>query len=163
MFRRLFGGLIVSLAFVATVRAMQTPPTAPAPASAQSGRATGEFDVKLTQHPLPETPAGLGAFTIDKQFRGDLEAVSRGEMLTVMTEVKDSAGYVAVERVTGTLRGRTGTFALQHNATMTRGVPGLNIIVVPDSGTGQLAGLAGKMTIDITAGKHFYTFEYSLP
>jgi Protein of unknown function (DUF3224) len=144
-----------------TVSAMQTS-SSPALA-AQSGRATGEFDVKLTPHPFADAPAGLGAFTIDKQFRGDLEGASRGQMLTATTDVKESAGYVAVERVTGTLRGRTGAFTLQHNATMTRGTPQLNIIVVPDSGTGQLVGLTGKMTIDIVAGKHFYAFEYSVP
>ena len=156
-------GLAVGLAVLvgAAHAAMQTPQT-PSPA-AQSGRATGEFDVKLTPHPLIDAPAGVGAFTIDKQLRGDLEGTSRGEMLTAMTDVKESAGYVAVEKFTGTLRGRTGTFALQHNATMTRGTPNLNIIVVPDSGTGQLAGLTGKMTIEIVSGKHFYAFEYNLP
>jgi hypothetical protein len=149
------------LAFGVTVPAMQTTPS-PSPAT-QTAPAKGDFDVKLTQHPLPEAPAGVGAFTIDKQFHGELEATSRGEMLTAMTDEKGSAGYVAVERVTGTLRGRTGTFILQHNATMTRGTPLLNIVVVPDSGTSQLTGLTGKMTIDIASGKHFYTFEYSLP
>jgi hypothetical protein len=154
-------GVCLVLLVGITLSAMQTPPTPSA--SGQSGRAKGDFDVKLTPHPLPDAPAGVGAFTIDKRFHGELEGTSRGEMLTAMTDVKESAGYVAVEKVTGTLAGRTGTFTLQHNATMTRGAPSLNIIVVPDSGTGQLAGLTGKMTIDIVSGKHFYAFEYTLP
>jgi hypothetical protein len=102
--------------------------------------------------------------SIDKQFHGALEATSKGEMLSIMTEVQGSAGYVAIERATGTLEGRSGSFALQHNATMARGVPQLNIIVIPDSGTGALTGLTGSMNIKIEAdGKHFYEFEYSLP
>ena len=84
-------------------------------------------------------------------------------MLSAVTDVKDSAGYVAMERVTGTLHGRSGTFVLQHSGTMTRGAPQLSVTVVPDSGTGQLAGLAGEMTIKIADGKHFYKFDYTLP
>jgi hypothetical protein len=94
--------------------------------------------------------------SIDKKFSGDLEATSKGEMLSAMTDVKGSAGYVALERVSGTLHGRNGTFVLQHTGTMTRGAPELSITVVPDSGTGQLVGLASKMTIKIVEGKHFY-------
>jgi hypothetical protein len=153
--------LVLLVGVTLTLSAMQTPTSQSA--ASRSGRAKGDFDVKLTPHPLPDAPTGLGAFTIAKQFHGELEGESRGEMLTAMTDVKESAGYVAVERVTGTLGGRTGSFVLQHNATMTRGAPNLNIIVVPDSGTGQLAGLTGRMTIDIASGKHFYAFEYSLP
>ena len=117
----------------------------------------------------PQTPDGnfedatMGRMTIDKQFHGDLEATSKGQMLSAMTDVKGSAGYVAMERVTGTLHGRSGSFVLQHSATMTRGVPQLSVTVVPDSGTGQLVGLAGKMDIIITDGKHSYDFEYTLP
>ncbi len=105
----------------------------------------------------------LGRFSLDKKFHGDLEATSQGEMLTAGTETEGSAGYVAVERVTGALQGRRGGFSLQHAGTMTRGAPQLSITVVPDSGSGQLAGLAGKMGIEITDGKHFYDFEYTLP
>jgi hypothetical protein len=101
--------------------------------------------------------------SIDKQFHGDLEAVSKGQMLTAMTDVKGSAGYVAMERVTGTLHGRSGSFVLQHSSTLTRGAPQQSITVVPDSGTGQLVGLAGKMAINIVDGKHSYDFEYTLP
>ena len=129
-----------------------------------TSRATGSFDVKIT--PLAsDTPAEgspLGRMSIDKQFQGDLEGTSTGEMLTAGTGIKNSAGYVAIERVTGNLHGKRGTFALQHNATMTRGEGSLNIIVVPDSGTGDLTGLSGRLSIEITGGKHFYVFEYSL-
>ena len=122
----------------------------------------GDFDVKLT--PLEPTEGGIARMSIEKRFHGELDATSKGEMLAANTEVKGSAGYVAIERVTGTLAGRSGTFVLQHNATMDRGAPSLNIIVVPDSGTGQLTGLAGKMNIIIApGGKHSYDFEYTLP
>ena len=126
--------------------------------------ARGSFDVKLTQQPMALNAAAdaLGRLSIEKQFHGDLEATSRGEMLTATTDLKGSAGYVAVERVSGTLRGRQGTFALQHSGTMTRGTPQLIVTVVPDSGTGQLAGLSGKMGITIADGKHSYDFEYML-
>jgi hypothetical protein len=104
----------------------------------------------------------VARMSIDKQFHGDLEATSKGQMLAAGTEVQGSAGYVAIERVTGKLHGHSGSFALQHSGTMTRGVPQLTITVVPDSGTGQLVGLAGKMTINIVDGKHYYDFEYTL-
>jgi hypothetical protein len=101
---------------------------------------------------------------INKQFHGDLEATSKGTMLAAGTGAKGSSGgYVALEIVTGTLKGHTGTFVLQHSATMNRGVPQLSITVVPDSGTGQLTGIAGKMNIIIADGKHSYDFEYTLP
>lgn len=128
------------------------------------GHASGAFDVKLSPQDDKSGDTALGRMTIDKQFHGDLEATSKGQMLSAVTEIKGSAGYVAIEKVSGSLHGRTGTFVLQHNATMTRGAPDLNIIVVPDSGTGELTGLTGKMTIRIeSGGKHFYDFEYTLP
>jgi hypothetical protein len=101
--------------------------------------------------------------SIDKQFRGDLEATSKGEMLTAGTGVDGSAGYVAIERVHGTLHGRRGSFVLQHSGTLARGAPSLTIAVVPDSGTDQLAGLVGTMAITITADAHSYDFTYTLP
>src|SRR5258706_10168790 len=104
--------------------------------------------------------ADLGRMAIDKQFRGDLEGTSKGQMLAAGTAVKDSAGYVALERVRGTLNGRRGSFVLQHSGTLTRGAPELTITVVPDSGTEELAGLAGRMTITIEGGKHTYDFDY---
>ena len=125
--------------------------------------ASGTFEVKLApQAPDAEADTTLGRLSIDKQFHGDLEGASRGQMLTAGTDVEGSAGYVAMERVSGTLHGRRGTFALQHSGTMTRGAPSLAIRVVPDSGTGELAGLSGSMSITIVEGKHSYDFEYAL-
>jgi len=124
-------------------------------------RATGTFDVKLTPQSTDESKM-LGRMTIDKQFHGDLEGTSKGEMLTAGTDVKDSAGYVAIERVSGKLQGRAGAFILQHTGTMNRGQPSLSVSVVPDSGTGELKGLSGTMTIDIGGGKHAYVFEYTI-
>ena len=128
-------------------------------------RATGPFDVKLTPQ-AGDTPAEgspLGRMTIDKQFHGDLEATSTGEMLTVGTAIKNTAVYVAVERVAGTLHGKTGTFALHHTGVMNRGAPSLAVTVVPDSGTGDLAGISGTLAIDIKEKQHSYTLDYTLP
>ena len=125
--------------------------------------ASGTFEVKLA--PLADDKgqgSTLGRMSIDKQFHGDLEATSKGEMLTAMTEVKGSAGYVAIERVTGTLHGHKGSFVLLHRGIMTGGGQELLLTVVPDSGSGELVGLAGKMDIKIAEGKHFYEFEYTL-
>lgn len=120
--------------------------------------------VKLSPQPPVENVGDptVGRMSLDKKFHGDLEGKSRGEMLAVRTVTEGSAGYVALERVTGTLDGRTGSFALQHSGTMTRGAPHLLITVVPDSGTGELVGLSGQMRINIADGKHFYDFEYAL-
>lgn len=128
-------------------------------------RIRGAFDVKLAPLPAYDTAEGspLGRRSLDKQYHGDLTATSVGEMLSAMTAVKGSAGYVAIERVAGTLGGKAGTFVLMHTGTMTRGVPGLVVTVVPDSGTGDLVGLTGTMAIEITDGQHFYDFEYTLP
>ncbi len=137
--------------------------------SAQKGaimttQASGTFEVRLTPQTQDEQfgDAMLGRMTIDKQFHGDLEGNSKGQMLTAGTAVKGSAGYVAIEQVSGKLHGRNGTFVLQHSGTMTRGVPQLIVTVVPDSGTGQLVGLTGKMIIKIEDSKHSYEFEYTL-
>ena len=129
-------------------------------------RASGTFEVKLSpQAPDDDKPesAAVGRLVIDKQFHGDLEATSKGQMLAVRTAVDGSAGYVAMEQVTGTLHGRSGTFVLQHTGTMTRGTPKLTVSVVPDSGTGELMGLAGEMEIIVAGGKHSYEFGYQLP
>jgi len=99
--------------------------------------------------------------SIEKQFMGDLSATSQGEMLSASGSVNGSAGYVAIEKVTGTLHGREGTFMLQHTGTMNRGVPSLSITVIPDSGTGALAGLTGTMQIIIDGKRHSYIFDYS--
>ena len=127
--------------------------------------ANGTFVVKL----LPLTVEGqaegtkLGRMSIDKTISGDLVATSVGQMLSAMSEFKGSAGYVAIERVDGTLNGRKGTFVLQHSGTMNRGAPSLSVAVVPDSGTGELVGLIGDFKIIIAEGKHSYEFSYSLP
>jgi len=125
---------------------------------------TGTFDVKLSLQATDDKAEGsaLGRMSIDKTYHGDLDAAGKGEMLTAGSSVKDSGVYVAIERVAGTLQGRRGTFALHHRGIMNRGVPQLTISVVPDSGTDQLVGLSGTMTINIVDGKHFYEFDYTL-
>jgi hypothetical protein len=147
-----------------------TPAQSPVSKPSQKGtdmpsHATGTFEVKLVPQPPEDKAEGstLARMSIDKQFHGDLEATSKGQMLTAGTDVKGSAGYVAIERISGTLQGRSGSFVLQHSGTLTRGAPQQSITVVPDSGTGQLAGLTGKMTINIADGKHSYEFNYTLP
>jgi hypothetical protein len=126
-------------------------------------KVSGPFDVKLA----PEAggmaaEAGIGRMALDKTYHGELDATGKGVMLAVRTAVDGSAGYVAMERVTGTLGGRAGSFVLQHSGTMTRGVPGLSVRVVPDSGTEELVGLSGSMNIIIAGAEHTYDFEYSL-
>ena len=127
--------------------------------------ASGTFDVRLApQSPAPGVePAALGRMSIDKRFHGDLEATSLGEMLSAGTGVPGSAGYVAIERVTGMLGGREGSFVLMHYGLMERGTPSLRVSVVPDSGTGALEGIRGELTIRIEQGRHEYGFEYELP
>jgi uncharacterized protein DUF3224 len=135
--------------------------------TAMTDHASGPFEVKMT----PQKPdnsvseaAGFTRMSGEKQFHGGLEATSKVEMLAISPDAKGSGVYVALERVTGTLKGKSGSFALHHTGIMNRGVPQLSIEVVPDSGTGQLTGLTGKMTINIAKdGKHSYDFEYSLP
>jgi Protein of unknown function (DUF3224) len=126
--------------------------------------AKGSFVVALK--PLPfegvDASAKLGRMSIDKQISGDLVATTKGEMLSAMTNTKGSAGYVAIEHVTGTLNGRKGSFVLQHTGTMNKGAPSLSVTVVPDSGTDELIGLEGMFKIDIVDGKHFYEFQYKL-
>ncbi len=122
--------------------------------------AKGPFDVKLA--PLEGYNKDLGRMSLDKEFHGDLQATSKGEMLSFLDREKGSGGYVAIERVTGTLAGKNGSFVFQHSSTMTRGKPNQNIIVVPDSGTEELAGLKGSMVVNIAeGGAHSYDFEYS--
>jgi hypothetical protein len=128
-----------------------------------SKHANGTFEVKLNPQTDEVGDPSVGRLSLEKTFSGDMQGTSKGQMLAVATNIPDSAGYVAMERVEGKLNDRKGTFALQHTGTMNRGVPQLNITVVPDSGTGELVGLAGSMTIDIVEGKHFYAFEYDLP
>src|SRR5262249_52111885 len=129
--------------------------------------ASGTFDVKIAPPQKPGSEVAQAAnftrMTIDKVFHGDLEGTSKGEMIAAQTEIKGSAGYVAMERVTGTLKGRKGSFVLQHSGTMNKGTPSLSVTVVPDSGTDELKGLAGKLDIIIAPdGKHSYEFAYTL-
>ena len=125
--------------------------------------ARGTFEVKMT--PQPQDDGAGGGFDRlfgDKQFHGELDAVSKGQMLAARTAVEGSAGYVALELVTGKLNGRRGSFVLQHKGTMRKGVYNMNVTVIPDSGTDELAGIAGTMTIIIEGSKHSYSFEYTL-
>ncbi len=152
------------LIVVGTITAAETTePTTTAKEHSVTHHATGTFEVKLSPQSDEHSAnaPGLGRLLIDKTFEGDLLGTSKGQMLSARTEIHGSAGYVAVEQVEGTLAGRTGTFVLQHNATMDRGTPALNIVVVPDSATGALAGLTGSMTIRIEDGEHFYDLAYT--
>ncbi|HEX8029385.1 MAG TPA: DUF3224 domain-containing protein [Vicinamibacterales bacterium] len=129
-------------------------------------QAKGTFDVKITPQASDLAPEGpnLGRMSLDKQYHGDLSGAAKGEMITAAgITVKESAAYSAVERITGTLHGKNGSFALQHTGVMNRGTPSLAITVVPDSGTGELAGLAGRMEIVIEGKQHSYILEYTLP
>jgi hypothetical protein len=127
--------------------------------------ATGTFEVKIT----PQAPQegvddpGVGRMVIEKHFQGDLQAHSKGHMLAVGTPIDGSAGYVAMEQVHGSVHGRHGSFALQHSGTMHRGTPQLSVTIVPDSGTEDLAGIAGELTITVANGVHSYDLHYTLP
>ena len=136
----------------------------PLKVNAMPSHATGSFDVNLVPQSLANADAGplMGRLSINKTFSGDLQATSQGEMLSAGTAVKGSAGYVAMERVTGTLHGKSGSFVLQHSGTMNRGVPQLSVSVVPDSGTDELTGLSGMLTIQIADGKHSYAMNYEI-
>ena len=127
-------------------------------------RASGTFEVKLSPQAPDEGESGVGVgrMLIDKRFSGGLEGTSRGQMLAAGTAVAGSAGYVAMEQVTGTLAGRSGSFVLQHSGTMTRGATQLSVTVVPDSGAGELVGLTGRMNIVVADGRHSYEFDYAL-
>jgi hypothetical protein len=158
-------GLILALSWAAVPRVRAQNPAPEHREAAAMHQTTGSFEVKMAPQ-KPDNPqaeaAGLGRMSLDKQYHGDLEGTSQGEMLSVLDRQKGSGGYVAMERVTGKLQGRSGSFVLQHNATMNHGVPYLNIIVVPDSGTGELTGISGSMTIRIEGGQHSYDFEYAI-
>ena len=126
--------------------------------------AAGSFEVTLQPQPAPAgAVATPGRALLDKRYQGDLIASGQGQMLSALTATPGSAGYVAIEQVSGTLHGRAGSFVLQHSGLMNRGAPQLVITVVPDSGTGALTGLAGQMAIRIEGGQHFYTLDYTLP
>jgi hypothetical protein len=126
------------------------------------GHASGTFEVKVTPQAAEEGDGGISRMLLDKQIHGDLEGTSKGQMLTGGL-VKGSGGYVAMEKITGKLKGRSGSFMLQHSATMSNGEPHLSIKVVPSSGTGELTGIAGTFDIKIDGAKHSYDFDYTLP
>lgn len=134
-------------------------------ATTMTQTATGTFDVQVSpQAPGDGDATAIGRMLLDKDYQGNLEATSKGQMLAYRTEVEGSAGYVAMEQVTGTLAGLEGSFVLQHSGTMSRGKQSLDLHVVPDSATGELEGLTGSMSIRIDEdGQHFYEFEYALP
>jgi hypothetical protein len=163
--------LIAAVALTVAVIALPdastpTPPSNPSiQKSHMNASATGSFDVKMLPQPAGEkTGDALSRFVLDKQYHGDLEAGSVGEMLAAMTAVKGSAGYVAIEKVTGKLGGRSGSFCLQHSGLMTRGEGSTSVVVIPDSGTGELTGLTGTLAIKVAKdGRHSYEFTYSLP
>jgi hypothetical protein len=127
-------------------------------------QAKGTFETKTTPHEPYDTAEGatLGRMTVVKRFAGSLVGDGHVVMIAARSPVPSSAGYVAIERVTGVLDGLRGTFVLQHSGTMNRGASSLTISVVPDTGTDELVGLAGTMTIDVVGGQHFYTFDYSV-
>ena len=128
--------------------------------------AKGTFAVTLLPMPFEGDdvePKLLGRLTINKQISGDLVATTRGQMLSAGTSIKGSAAYVAIERVTGVLAGKNGSFVLQHTGTMNRGLPSLSVTVVPDSGTEDLTGIEGEFKISVVDGTHIYEFSYRLP
>lgn len=129
-------------------------------------RASGSFEVTMQPQPWPEAAApgiNVARLLLDKRYSGELQATAQGQMLSAAGGVPASAGYVAIEVVSGTLHGKSGSFALQHRGVMNRGARELLVTVVPDSGTGELQGLAGRLDIRISDGRHEYTFDYSLP
>ena len=157
--------VVLFLSQVGSAAGTETP-TPPKEHAMISRSATGPFDVKLAPQPLSSVAehSGVGRMSLDKQFHGALEATSTGEMLGFRDAALGSGGYVAMERVHGTLDGRAGSFVLQHSSTMTRGEASQSITVVPDSGTDALAGLSGRMVVDIApGGAHSYRFDYALP
>lgn len=174
LFRRISTNLALKLVSVLTLTlfGVAAPAQTQSPAGSIAAKdsvvtthAIGTFEVKVRPETEGKYDEGttLGRYSLDKQYHGDLEAISLGGMLTAGTSVKGSAGYVAIERVSGTLNGRKGTFVLQHTGTMNRGALQLSVSVVPDSGTDQLTGLTGTMNIVIADGKHSYDFEYAIP
>src|SRR5580658_7645374 len=158
-------GAAAGMGFVADAQAQPAVPSVAQKEKTVADHAAAAFDVKMEAQGEADKGNGstLARYSLDKQYHGDLEGTAKGMALTAGTDVKGSAGYVALERVTGTLKGRSGSFVLQHSGTMAHGESQLSVTVVPDSGTGQLLGIAGKITIIVAAGKHSYEFEYSLP
>ena len=130
-----------------------------------NAHAAGTFSISMTPAGTPQRSGrtALGRTSLEKVYAGDLVATGSGEMLSAVTDTKGAAGYVAIEAITGVLQGRTGSFVVQHTGTMADGKQELSIVIVPHSGTGQLEGISGTLTIRIADGQHFYELSYSLP
>ena len=158
-------GLVVCVGLATHAQAQAPPSRLLRKDPVMTRHAEGTFDVKTTPLPSDDATTGtpIGRFALDKQFHGDLEGASKGEMLGAGNPSKGTAGYVAIEHFTGTLHGHSGSFAVQHIGTMDQGKFLLSVTTVPGSGTGELAGISGTMTIANTAGKHSWTFDYTLP
>lgn len=156
----LIAGLCLWCVVATTAQQASTPTPKEKPVTAH---AHGTFDVKATPAPGDDKDTVPGRFLLEKQIHGDIEGTSKGQMLTAGDFAKGSAGYVAIEQITGSLAGRRGSFALQHSGTLKHGAQELHITVVPGSGSGQLEEITGTMTIEIKDGKHFYDFDYTLP
>lgn len=152
-----------SLRVLCLIGTLTTPCFAEMPEMTQT--AHGTFTVEMTPQPDADVVEGvtLGRMALNKQFSGDLSGIGKGQMLTALTAQEGSAGYVAIERVSGTLQGRRGSFVLQHRGTMDHGAKSLSIRIVPDSGTGELAGITGSFELEIVEGEHRYTLHYRLP
>lgn len=157
--------ILLGLGFAAQAQTIRRISTSAKKETIKMNHISGAFEVKTIPQKTDNNEAEsakISRMSLDKEFLGDLKATSKGEMIFTGTDVEGSGVYVALERVTGTLGGRSGTFVLYHTGVMTRGAPHLSVSVLPDSGTGELAGLSGKMDIKIEGGKHFYEFEYSI-
>ena len=161
----LFLGCIISLTVVSDAQNKSTVKKTGQNVKIEAKVAKGTFEVKVTPLAAEENVGDptIARLALAKKFSGDLTGSSKGQMLGIGTDVKDSGGYVAAERVTGTLEGRSGGFSLQHVGTMQAGKYEMIITVVPDSGSGELAGISGRMKIIIEGGRHAYEFEYFLP
>jgi hypothetical protein len=157
--RSKLAAIVVTMILSTTFHAQANQKATPMPT-----HATGPFEVKVTPIDDESEDPTLGRLALDKQYHGDLEGTGKGQMLTAGSPAKGAGGYVAIEKISGTLNGRTGSFVLQHSGTMTNNKPELTITIVPESGAGQLEGIAGKMTIKVSPdGKHSYDLEYTLP
>ncbi len=151
------------LVLILTLSAIAQTPSPSRKEDAVTNHVSGPFDVIVTRQDDKSDDPNLARFMLDKQYRGDLQGTGKGQMLTAGTAVKGSGAYVAIEKFTGTLNGHAGSFVLQHSGTMTQNSPQLTITIVPDSGTDELKGIKGKMTINIAPdGKHSYDLEYTL-
>jgi hypothetical protein len=160
----LWAAFLLCFAGTPLLRAQAPPKPASPKETLTTTHAAGPFEVKTTPQDDKVGDPTLGRLLLEKQYHGDFEGIGKGQMLTAGSVAKGSGAYVAIERVTGTLKGRTGSFTLQHSGIMNNGVPQLAISIVPGSGTGELAGIAGKMTINFApGGKHSYELEYTLP